>query len=246
MFRALFAIIFAILFLIIGSPALGIEYLIGKRNKAKADLSSLRIVQWAFRVIYNICGVRLTIIGKERIPQDAPVLYVCNHKSYFDIIIGYAQCDGLTGYIAKDSIERVPILAAWMRRLYCLFLKRDDPRQSLKTIQTAISYVKNGISICIFPEGTRNPDPTLLPFKEGSLRIAEKTGCPIIPMAISNTSAIIKDHMPFVKPTHVILEYGDPIYPATLTREEKKKLGAKTQAIVQTMLDQHQQMLTQR
>ena len=240
MFRTIAAILFAAVFLVVGVPVRGILHLMEKRNKAKIDLKSLRIVQWAFRVIWHICGVHLTIIGKERIPKDTPVLYVCNHKSYFDIIISYSVCDGLTGYIAKQELTKIPLLKPWMLRLYCLFLDRNDPRQSLKTIKAAISHIKNGISICIFPEGTRNPDHTLLPFKEGSLRIAEKTGCPVIPMAISNTSAIIKDHMPFAKPTHVILEYGEPIYPDKLSRDEKKQLGAMTQEIVQGMLDRHQ------
>ena len=64
------------------------------------------MVQWAFRVIYRICGVKLTIIGQENVPKDTPVLYVANHNSYFDIIITYALCENLTGYIAKDSLEK--------------------------------------------------------------------------------------------------------------------------------------------
>ena len=69
-----------------------------------------------------------------------------------------------------------------MQYLYCLFLDRENAKEGLKTILKAIEYVKNGISIFIFPEGTRNKgeELSLLPFKDGAFRIATKTGCPLI------------------------------------------------------------------
>ena len=220
MLRTILAVLFAVCYLILGIPVLFVEWLIGKKNPHLRDISSLRMVQWAFRVIYRICGVKLTIIGQENVPKDTPVLYVANHNSYFDIIITYALCENLTGYIAKDSLEKVPLLNIWMKRLYCLFLKRDDMKASLKTILQAIEYVKQGVSICIFPEGTRGDSDEMAPFKEGSLKIAEKAGCPIIPMAITHTRDIIKDHIPFVKPTHVTIQYGTPVNPNEQPKEE--------------------------
>ena len=138
MLRTILAVLFAVCYLILGIPVLFVEWLIGKKNPHLRDISSLRMAQWAFRVIYRICGVKLTIIGQENVPKDTPVLYVANHNSYFDIIITYALCENLTGYIAKDSLEKVPLLNIWMKRLYCLFLKRDDMKASLKTILQAI------------------------------------------------------------------------------------------------------------
>ena len=231
MLRTILAVLFAVCYLIIGIPVLFVEWLIGKKNPHLRDISSLRMVQWAFRVICRICGVKLTVKGQENVPKDIPVLYVANHNSYFDIMITYALCPDLTGYIAKDSLEKVPLLNIWMKRLYCLFLKRDDMKASLKTILQAIEYVKKGISICIFPEGTRGDSDEMAPFKEGSMKIAEKTGCPIVPMAIS------QDHMPFVKPTHVTVEYGAPIYPKELAKEERRALGRLSQNMIQEMLD---------
>ena len=239
MLRTILAVLFAVCYLIIGIPVLFVEWLIGKKNPHLRDISSLRMVQWAFRVICRICGVKLTVKGQENVPKDIPVLYVANHNSYFDIMITYALCPDLTGYIAKDSLEKVPLLNIWMKRLYCLFLKRDDMKASLKTILQAIEYVKKGISICIFPEGTRNKNEDeldMLPFHEGSFKIAAKANCPIIPMAISGSADIWENHFPRVKKTHVILEYGKPIYIDQLEKEDKKHLGAYTQNIIHEML----------
>ena len=83
----------------------------------------------------------------------------------------------------------------------------------------------------------------MLPFKEGSFKMAEKSGCPIIPIALTNTADILENHFPRIKPANVILEYGKPIYIKELDKENRKFLGAYTQKIIQDMLDSQQNML---
>ena len=87
MIRLILVIIFLLLYFILGLPVLGVLWLIGKRNKPAADIASLRIVQWAFKVILFLCGTKLTVIGEENVPKDQPVLYIANHQSYFDIVV---------------------------------------------------------------------------------------------------------------------------------------------------------------
>ncbi|MFR4352714.1 MAG: lysophospholipid acyltransferase family protein [Roseburia sp.] len=244
MLRIILALSFLILFLILGIPILITEWIVGKFNQPASDLRQLRIVQWAFRVVLFISGTKITVLGEENIPKDTPVLYIGNHKSYFDIIITYARCPRLTGYVAKDSMEKVPLLSTWMRRLHCLFINRDDVKEALKTILAGIENIKNGISMCIFPEGTRNQtDAFMLPFKEGSFKMAEKTGCPIIPMAITNSAEILENHFPKVKPVHVILEYGTPIYPKELDKETRKRIGAHCQDVIADMLRKNESLI---
>lgn len=239
MIRLIFVAVFLILFFIVSIPLYLIEWVIGKINPHAKDISSLRIVQWAFKVIIFLSGCRLTVIGEENVPKDEAVLYIGNHRSFFDVVLTYARCPGLTGYLAKKEIEKVPFLSTWMRYLYCLFLDRKDIKQGLKTILTAIDHVKNGISVFIFPEGTRSTgaDQTeLLPFHEGSFKVATKTDCLIVPVAITNTSQILEDHFPFIKGTQVTMEYGKPFRPSELSKEDKKVIGSYTRDIVQGMV----------
>ncbi|MGN0275574.1 MAG: lysophospholipid acyltransferase family protein, partial [Hominisplanchenecus sp.] len=243
MIRFIIIVILVVGFLILSIPILIAEWLIGKFNPKARDISSLRIVQFMFKVILFVAGTRITVIGEEHVPKDVPVLYVGNHRSYFDIVLTYARCPGLTGYVAKDSMLKIPLLSTWMKRLYCLFLNRTDIKEGLKTILQGIEQIKSGISMCIFPEGTRNrseDETQLMPFKEGSLKMAEKTGCPIIPMSINNTASIFESHMPFIRPCHVILEYGEPIYPKELPKEQKKFLGAHCREIIENTLRKNQ------
>lgn len=244
MIRFVFAATFLGLFLLLSYPIFLVEWIIGKINKKAKDYSSLRIVQWGLGMILKIGGVQITVKGEENLLDEA-ALYVGNHRSYFDILIMYVQCKRLTGFVAKDSMEKIPSLRVWMRHVYCLFLNRNDPRAGMKTILKAIDYIKQGISICIFPEGTRNAgeELTLLPFKEGSMKIALKAGCPVVPVSINNSAEIFENHIPRMKKTHVIVEYGTPIYPNELTREEQKRLGAKCQEIIQETIKKNAALL---
>ena len=245
MIRFICIAVFLILYLILSIPVFLVEWIIGKFNRRAKDISSLRIVQWGFKVILKMTGVTTTVIGEENVP-DEPVLFIGNHRSYFDILLTYSRCRRLTGYVAKKEMEKIPLLSTWMKNLYCLFLDRDNMREGLKTILQAIDYVKNGISICIFPEGTRNKNKDeleLLPFHEGSFKIASKSGCAIIPMAMNNTAEIFEAHMPKIKSTHVVLEYGKPIYVKELSKEDQKHLGTYTQNIIYEMLEKNKSLV---
>lgn len=242
MIRLLVIALFLIVFFIFSIPLYLIEWLIGKVNPHARDISSLRIVQGAFKIILFLSGCKLTVIGEEHVPKDETVLYIGNHRSFFDVVITYAHCPGLTGYLAKKEIEKVPFLSTWMRYLYCLFLDRKDIKQGLKTILTAIDHVKQGISIFIFPEGTRSTgadQAELLPFHEGSFKVATKTDCLIVPVALTNTSQILEDHFPFIKSTQVTLEYGKPFRPSELSKEDRKVIGSYTRDIIQKMVQKN-------
>ena len=217
---------------------------IGIFNKNKEERVSQKIVQAMFKYILLCAGTKVTVIGEENVPKDEPVLYIGNHKSNFDTIITYARCPNLTGYVAKNNLEKIPFLRTWMKRLHCLFLNREDIREGLKVILTAIDYVKEGYSICIFPEGGRNKteNPTI-PFHEGSFKVATKTGCKIIPMAIANSEHIMETQTPFLKATHVVLQYGKPIDPAKLEGDDKKFIGAYTRRIIEEMLEDNKKYL---
>ena len=244
MLRIIIVLLFVIIYLIVGIPILAIEWIISKFNPYVADITQLRLVQWALKVILFLSGVKLTVIGEENVPTDEAVLYIGNHKSIFDIVITYARCKRLTGYVSKISMKKVPLLSIWMSRLHCLFLNREDIKEGLKTILAGIENIKNGISMCIFPEGTRNTtEELMLPFKEGSFKMAEKTGCAIVPMAITNSAEIFENHLPRIKSTHVVLEYGKPIYPNDLDKETRKKIGAYCQTIIQEMLEKTANMI---
>jgi len=239
MIRFIIVVIAVVLFFTASLIIIPIEYLIGLFSKKARERSSYAIVQWALRVVIFMSGIKLNLIGFDKVPKDRPVLYVGNHRSFFDIIISYSMVPR-TGYIAKKEIKKVPILSWWMVLVNCLFLDRKNPREGLKTILQAIENINNGISVFIFPEGTRaKSDDEMRDFKEGSLKIAQKTNCPVIPVSFNNTSAIFEDQFPKIRPVKVTVEFGTPIIPSELPAEDNKHLGKYTHDIVKGMLERN-------
>ena len=232
--RSVVVVLSMVVFLILFLPIYLILFIVGKFNPHKRIAASQAIVRVAFRFVMFCAGTKITVLGREELPKGESFLYVGNHRGLADIPVGYITLPTLTGFVAKKELRRVPLFAWWMKSLQCLFLDRDDMKEGLKTIMQGIEQLKSGYSIFIMPEGTRNrgEEFDLLPFKEGSLKMAEKAGCGIVPVAISNTAAVFENHIPWVKKAHVIIHYGKPIYPADVPREERKHLGASVRETI--------------
>lgn len=239
MIRTIFVLILAILYLIIGCIPAFVLWLIGKKNPDLKDRVSRRMIQWIFGVLLFVSGTKIKVEGQEKIPTDRAVLYVGNHRSYFDIIISYRLLPSVTGYVAKKEMNKIPLLRLWMRYIHCLFLDRNNVKEGLKTILAGVEEIKSGHSMWIFPEGTRNrgEEGTMLDFKEGSLKMADRAGCPVVPVAIAHSADILENHFPFIRRTTVTVRFGDPIDLKTLSREEKKLAGSYTRTKIQAMLD---------
>ena len=168
------------------------------------------------------------VLHELSIRQDYQLVTV---RGLFDSKESYA--DKTVGFVAKKELKGTPITLI-MEEIHCLFLDREDPRQGLKTILTAIDYVKDGISMFIFPEGTRcKVEGTFLPFHAGSFKIATKAKVPVIPVTLVGMGDIFEDHFPRIKRVPVVIEFGDPIETADMDRNAQKELPDRVKAIIE-------------
>ncbi len=234
MIRSIFAVLFVAIFLIVSLPIQGVLWIVGKFNPWAKKTASLAIVSWAFNVVIFISGIKRTVIGEENVPKDKAVLYVGNHRSIFDIVLTYPRVPLPTGFIAKKEVLKVPLLNIWMIYMDCLFLDRSDIKKGLEMILTAIDKVKNGISIFIYPEGTRNKtDAPLGEFHKGSFKIAQKTDSASIPVVVTHTDEISEKHLPFIKSTKVIIESCRPVVMSELSKEDQKNIDNYVKKIME-------------
>ena len=238
MLRFILVALTVVLFLILSIPLLLILRVVDHYDTKRRQRISLKVIQGVFRLILKIAGVRITVEGRENIPQGQAVMYVGNHRGYFDILTGYVTVPDLMGFVAKKEMLRYPLLRTWMKYVNCLFLDRKNIKEGLKTILAAIAQIKDGVSVWIFPEGTRNENGLLdlLEFHEGSMKIAEKSGCPIVPVAIKGTAEIFEEHIPFIRPGHVVIRYGEPFFVKELEPSKRKFSGAYTRERIISML----------
>ena len=234
MLRIIIIGIYVAFFLIMSLIAQPIMLLIGLFSKSARDKASLAIVNHGFKVALFMAGTKVTIYGEENVPKDEPVLYILNHHSIFDIVLTYVRVPRPTGYVSKKEMGKYLMLTWWMKLLHCELLDRSDLRKGMQSINNCVDRINNGISIAIFPEGTRNKtDVPLLEFHKGSFKIAEKTGCKIVPIVLTNTSSIFEDHLPFVKKADVTIDYLPPIDVAAMSREEKRSLADMVHSIME-------------
>ena len=241
--RSIFVFLHLAIFFIVSLPAYLILLLLRKKNRRLSSVISQKIVKHAFRFVTFPAGMKRVVLGVENIPKDTAVLYVSNHRSLADVPMAYITVPNLMGFVAKIEIKKAPFLSWWMKLVNCLFLDRSDMRAGMQMILEGIDSIKQGYSIFIAPEGTRNQGKELLPFKEGSLKMADKTGCPIIPVAISGTDDVFENSSPWIKSATCVIEYGKPIYPDQLTKEERKGMGAYCRDVITAMLKGHEQYL---
>ena len=240
MFRIIISVLFAIIFLIGTLPVLGIVALIGLFRPQTRTRASMAIIRWAFRVCLALAGVLLTVIGRENLPQGRAALYVGNHRSIYDIIVAYTLLPAPAGIVAKDSLAKIPVFSIWEKFICCLFLDRNDLKSGMKMIQDGTRQLSEGISMYICPEGTRNKaesDTPLLPFHEGSFRMATKCGAPVVPVAISNAIQVWEAHPKKLVPTEVTVIFCTPIETDDLERSEKKQLGVRCKQIMEEALE---------
>ena len=231
--RALFALLFAALVILINLPLHLITWLIEKASPGSCTGFRHAYARFAMKGIWFLAGGKETVIGLENIPADRPVLFVGNHRSIFDIILAGSLITYPTGFVAKKELQGTPITLI-MEEIHCLFLDREDPRQGLKTILSAIENVKNGISMFIFPEGTRcKVEGTFLPFHAGSFKIATKAKVPVVPVTIVGMGDVFEDHYPRLKRAPVVIEFAEPIETADMSRDEQKGLPDRVKALME-------------
>ena len=146
----------------------------------------------------------------------------------------------LTGFVAKKEMRFWPLIGWWMSSVYCLFLDRKDRKQGITTILEGVKYVKKGISMWIFPEGTRSKtEGEMLPFKHGSFKLATKSEAPIVPVALNGSGKIFDDHPPIIKKGKVRVEFLTPIETKGLSPEELNNLPDRVHAMIVEKVKAH-------
>ena len=201
-----------------------------------------KMYDFVFNTAYRIgnglvkrSGSSIYILGTEKIP-DGPVLFVSNHQSNFDIPLMLSFVNKPKSFIAKIELANIPLLSCWLKAGNCVFIDRENPRQSLKVINEGIEILKSGHSMVIFPEGTRSKGPQIQDFKKGSLRLATKSGVPIVPVTIKDSYKMYEENNGRIRPARVTITVSDPIYTVNLTKEEENGLSDKIYEIIKSNL----------
>ncbi|HEX2227429.1 MAG TPA: lysophospholipid acyltransferase family protein [Candidatus Binatia bacterium] len=146
---------------------------------------------WAW-LILALGGVAVKVHGVDRLDPRRPYLFLVNHQSNVDIPVLLQSFPGFQlRWIAKKELLWVPLFGWAMWAGKHIAVARGDSAGALRTIKKATRRMESGISVVVFPEGTRSLDGRLLPFKRGGLLLAAKTCTPVVPVTIVGSGKIL-------------------------------------------------------
>ena len=186
-------------------------------------------VPWA-KVILLVCGIKVAVSGKENVDPEVPRVYMVNHQSYFDVFVVLACLPVDFKFLLKEELMRIPLLGPAMKRAGYIGIERDDPRKAIKSMNLAAERIRGGASVLIFPEGTRSLDGRLGSFKKGGFNLALKSGCDIVPVAISGTARIVPKGSLKIEKGNVGFVIGRPIPLAGYSRRNVAQLMDEVRA----------------
>lgn len=196
-----------------------------------------KALEWGKNTI-NKAGIKVNVIGKENIPKGA-CLFIGNHQSLLDVPVMMGFLDKPMGFIAKKELMKVPGISTWMKQLHCIFMDRENIKESVKSINQGAEYLKDGYSMAIFPEGTRSQGKGLGEFKKGSLKLGTKAGVPIVPVTIDGTYRILEANKGKMIPGTVKITVDKPIIASELTKDEQNNLIVTIRNIIAKNLEEN-------
>jgi 1-acyl-sn-glycerol-3-phosphate acyltransferase len=163
------------------------------------------------RVVLFIYGIKVNVYGAENIDASKGKIYISNHASYLDIFVQLAKLPDNVRMIYKKEINRVPILGWAMWCAGFIALDRVKIRSAMKSLDKAAKKVSEGLSVVIYPEGTRTVDGKISEFKRGMFFLADKSKADIVPISLSGTYELMPMGTMKVKPGTVNMVIGKPI-----------------------------------
>ena len=202
----------------------------------KGDLPHKIAGIWA-RSILALSPIEVTVKGLSNIDPDKSYIYMSNHQSNYDIPILLGHLPVQFRWLAKVELFRIPLFGYAMKRAGYICIDRSNQKAAFESLKNAAEIVKNGVSVMIFPEGTRSMNGNIGSFKKGGFVLAVESGVPIVPVIIHGTFSIMPKSRMLIKPGKVILEIREPVETSGFTKETKDGLMEKIRTIMCESID---------
>ena len=196
----------------------------------------LCLARFCIRVVGVMSGVRVDVAGREKIDAKRTCIFLSNHQGNFDgpVLMHVLNRDMLA--LVKKELLRVPVLSSILRAAQFVPLERANPKQARAGIERGAQLLKEGKSFFSFPEGTRSRDGSLGEFKKGVFIMAIKASVPVVPITISNSSAIQPPGSYSIHPGRIRVVIHDPIETQEMTLEDRNILIQQTRAAIASAL----------
>ncbi|HXN98517.1 MAG TPA: lysophospholipid acyltransferase family protein [Candidatus Acidoferrales bacterium] len=183
------------------------------------------------RAAVRIAGVRVRVEGVGNIPPGV-CIFAANHVSNMDPLAFVPAIPRRVAILVKKEVFRIPILGTAMRMAKLVPVDRENREAAAGSVDTAVKYLREGLSFAVYPEGTRSHDGRLLPFKKGTFLIAIRAGVPVVPVSIVGAQDLLRKGEWSVRPGEVSIHFGPAVDVSPYTEEQRADLMARVEELV--------------
>jgi 1-acyl-sn-glycerol-3-phosphate acyltransferase len=204
-------------------PALGI-WAATARTDARKRLLARYTSMWGAHYLASAPLAGVTLLGRDRVDEDRPTIYVANHQSMSDILAVFAAHIPML-WVSKVENFYAPFLGWNMTLNGFVPLRRGHLPSIMAMYRQCLRRLAEGHSLFVFPEGTRSPDGRLQPFYRGAFRLAVRAGVPVQPSVIEGTADVLPKSSLVVHPRRCIVSILDPVHPGEAAGDHAKLLA---------------------
>jgi 1-acyl-sn-glycerol-3-phosphate acyltransferase len=192
------------------------------------------------RASLRIAKIKVRVEGLENIPPGV-CIFAANHISNVDPIAFVPAIPRRVSVLLKSELFRIPILSTAMRLAKFVPVDRADKEAAVASVNVALGVLKEGLSLAVYPEGTRSPDGRLKPFKKGTFALAIEAGVPIVPVSISGAQHLMRKGEWTMRPGEIVVRFGPPVDTSQYTMERRMELLSRVEELVAAGLPEDQQ-----
>ena len=165
---------------------------------------------WSGWILTSL-GIPLSVVGADRIQAGRTYVLMSNHQSVFDIFALFRGVEVPLRMVAKRVLFWIPILGWSMAMCGFIPIDRSNRESAIRSLARAARKIRSGVSVLVFPEGTRSRDATLRPFKKGGFMLALDAGVPVVPVVVLGTDRIMEKGSLRVGHAAIEVRIGHPI-----------------------------------
>lgn len=215
--------VFIVFYVVLATMIMATVVIIVAIFSRDGNLPHLVARAWARSILF-VSGIQVHVNGLENLNVGGSCILMPNHQSNFDIPVLLGCLPVQFRWLAKAELFKIPIFGRGMRGCGYISIDRSNRKSAFQSLTEAAAKIRNGVSVLIFPEGTRSWDGNILPFKKGGFVLSVDAGVPIVPIIIFNTGSIMPKGKLFIRTQSVRMDILTPIPTSGYTRKTKDDL----------------------
>ena len=202
----------------------------------KASVQKYILNSWS-RLFCIVSLVRVEVKGREKLDRSTSYVFVANHQGAYDIFLVYGYLGHKFKWMMIITLRRIPFVGAACAAAGFIFVDRSG-KGLRETLAAAEKILTRGMSLVVFPEGSRTPDGQLHRFKKGAYQIADDLSLPVVPMTIDGSYRVLPKSSKIIRPGKITLTIHEPVYPGADGHYDMDALIDTTYRAIESALPQ--------